>query len=431
MKKNISIWVQLLFLFSILPNMVYAVPIKLQGVVKDSLSKEVLTYASLGLKKYPIGTSTNLNGEFQLIINDSLANEMITVSMMGYESKSYKISDMKGNYFEILLNPRSIQLGEITISPDQLTAEEVLKKVIKNHNKNYPSGFCYYETFFRDLVTDDAKDAKIKNCRLTEAAVNIEDFGLDASRDPKFKVHEIRNSYNYVETSLWSRAIIWKIKNPLQLIYDYKNIINKEGLKRYLEDECYSKRILEKTYIDDTPTYMLELRQVCNKFLGSTYNNLLSYRTTLLYVNSKNWAIEEVDYKFINRSGIGDSVLFKANIKMQEYDNKYYLKLINFGGCIADEYIKMSKGVDYKHYSTLLVNSVILERKSIERIRRRNEMKTDIPLWDAQYTYNPEFWENYTILLDKPIETSVIKDLERDESLKNQFKDGGLKNSKK
>jgi len=74
---------------------------------------------------------------------------------------------------------------------------------------------------------------------------------------------------------------------------------------------------------------------------------------------------------------------------------------------------------------------VILERKSIERIRRRNEMKRDIPLWDAQYTYNPEFWENYTILLDKPLDTSVIKDLERDESLKNQFKDGGLKNSKK
>lgn len=431
MKKNISICWLFLFLFFILTNLADAAPVKVQGVVKDSLSKEVLTYASLGLKKYPIGTSTNLNGEFQLIINDSLANEMITVSMMGYESKSYKISDMKGNYFEILLNPRSIQLGEITVSPDQLTGADVLKKVIKNHNKNYPSGFCYYETFFRDLVTDDAKDAKIKNCRLTEAAVNIEDFGLDASRDPKFKVHEIRNSYNYVETSLWSRAIIWKIKNPLQLIYDYKNIINKEGLKRYLEDECYSKRILEKTYIDDTPTYMLELRQVCNKFLGSTYNNLLSYRTTLLYVNSKNWAIEEVDYKFINRSGIGDSVLFKANIKMQEYDNKYYLKLINFGGCIADEYIKMGKGVDYKHYSTLSVNSVILERKSIERIRRRNEMKTDIPLWDAQYTYNPEFWENYTILLDKPIETSVIKDLERDESLKNQFKDGGLKNSKK
>jgi len=431
MKKNISLCWQFLFLFFILTNVVYAAPVKVQGIVKDSLSNEVLSYASLGLKKYPIGTSTNLNGEFQLIVSDTLANEMITVSMMGYDSRSYKISDMKNIYFEILLNPHAIQLGEITVSPDQLTGEELLKKVIKNHNKNYPSGFCYYETFFRDLVTDNAKEAKIKNCRLTEAAVNIVDFGLDASRDQKFKIHEIRNSYNYVETNFWSRAFIWKIKNPLEQVYEFKNIINKEGLKRYLEDECYSKKIIEKTYLDNVPTYVLELRESCAKFLGFTNNDLQLYRTTILYVNSKNWAIEEADYKFINESEIGDSVLFKVNIRMQEYDNKYYLKLINFGGYISDEYIKMGKGVDYKHYSTLLVNSVILERKSIERIRRRNEMKSDLPLWDAQYTYNPEFWENYTILLDKPLDTSVIKDLEREELLKNQFKDGGLKNAKK
>lgn len=431
MKKNFSICWLFLFLFFILTNLADAAPIKVQGVVKDSLSKEVLSYASLGLKKYPIGTCTNMNGEFQLIVNDTLANEMITVSMMGYESKSYKISEMKSIYFEILLNPRSIQLGEITVSPDQLTGEELLKKVIKNHNKNYPSGFCYYETFFRDLVTDDAKEAKIKNCRLTEAAVNIVEFGLDASRDQKFKIHEIRNSYNYVETSFWSRAFILKIKNPLEQVYDFKNIISKEVLKKYLEDECYSKRILDKTYLDDTPTYVLELRQSCAKFLGFTNNDLQLYRITTMYVNSNNWAIEEAEYKFINESEIGDSVLYKVNIRMQEYDHKYYLKLINFGGYITDEYAKIGKGVDYKHYSTLLVNSVILERKSIERIRRRNEMKSDLPLWDAQYTYNPEFWENYTILLDKPLNSSVTKDLEREETLKNQFKDGGLKNAKK
>lgn len=431
MKKNISICWQFLSLFLILTNVVEAAPVKVQGVVKDSLSKEVLSYANLGLKKYPIGTCTNLNGEFQLIVNDTLANEMISVSMMGYESKSYKISDMKNIYFEILLNPRHYQLGEITVLPNQLSGEEVLKNVIKNHNKNYPSGFCYYETFFRDLVSDDAKEAKIKNCRLTEAAVNIEDFGLEAAREPKFKIHEIRNSYNYVEQSFWSRAMIWKIRNPLQEVYQYRDLLNKDKLKNNLEDECCTKIILEKTYLNDTPTYVLELRQVCSTFLGMTNYDLQMFWTKILYVNSKNWAIEEADFKLISKWGFGDSVVFKADVRMQEYDHKYYLKLINFGGYISDEYAKIGKGADYKHYSTLLVNSVILERKSIERIRHRNEMKSDIPLWDAQYTYNPEFWENYTILLDKPLDTSVIKDLERDETLKNQFKDGGLKNSKK
>jgi len=421
----------MLFFVVVLSNMVDAAPIKVQGVVKDSLSKEVLPYASLGLKKYAIGTCSNLIGEFQLIINDSLASENVTVSMMGYETKTYKISDMKGDYFEILLSPRSIQLGEVVISPQQLSGEEVLEKVIKNHSNNYPSGFCYYETFFRDLVINNAKDAKIKNCRLTEAAVNIEEFGLDAARDPKFKIHEIRNSYNYVEQSFWSRALIWEIHNPIPVVYNCMNHLSKDYLKKILKSECILKNITDITYDNSYPIYVLELRQVCAHFFGNTLYNLKFYQTETIYVNSKNWAIVESDRKVIYTMIPGDSVVFKADVKMQEFDNKYYLKLINFGGYIGDEYCKIGKSDDYKHYSTLLVNSVILERKSIERIRHRNEMKTDVPLWDAVYTYNPEFWDNYTIMLDKPLDTSVVKDLEREEPLKNQFKDGGLKNSKK
>ncbi|MFY9153129.1 MAG: carboxypeptidase-like regulatory domain-containing protein [Prolixibacteraceae bacterium] len=413
-------------------NKTYSAPLKIQGIIKDSQTKEVLVYASLGLKKYPLGTCTNNDGEFQFIVDDSLVNETIKVSVIGYESREFKINEMSSRYFEILLDPINIQLADVLVLPEKLSGEEVLKRVIKNHSKNYPYGFCYYETFFRDLVTDVGKSAKIKNCRLTEAAVNIEDFGLDAFREPKFKIHEIRNSYNNVETSLLSKALIWKIKNPLNSVYSWRNEISKNHLKKLLKDDCYSKTINEITMIDSSIVYELDIKQEYYKFLGEKSKAGNLHKTIRLYVKSKDWAVLE-SYRFtILKTPETDSLLIgKIHCQMQEFNNNYYLKLINLYGPISDEYFKFGKDVDYRHQSTLLVNNMIFKRKEIERIRLRNAMKKDLPLWNVEQNYNQEFWRTYNILLDKPLDTDVKKELERDVPLEKQFQDRGSQNSKK
>ena len=429
MQKNVLL--SLLFLL-VLIKATYSSPIKVYGIVKDLQTREVLAFANMGLKKFPIGTCTNLSGEFQLIVDDSLANEPVMISMIGYESKEYKLCDLKSKYVEILLNPVSIQIGEVLVFSKQLTGEDILKSVIKNHSKNYPYGFCFYEAFFRDILTDDHPDAKIKNCRLTEAALSIEDFGLDAFRDPKFKVQEIRNSYSYVDASNWSKALILKIENPLQFIYSWRNQMSKAYLKALLKDNCYSKKISEITYLDSSLVYVLDLRQENIKYLGITYPTNKLYIKKRLFVNSRDWAITDVISEYVYKSTPTDSVVFQdVHIKMQEYNTYYYLKLIDYKGYLTDEYFKIGNDVDYKHKLTILVNNVFEDRKSIERIRKRNAMKVDIPLWNIEYTYNSEFWKTYNIFLDKPLDPTVRKDLEYEIPLENQFIDGGLKNSKK
>ncbi|NEW84918.1 MAG: carboxypeptidase-like regulatory domain-containing protein [Mariniphaga sp.] len=411
--------------------------IKIQGIIKDSQTKEVLVFASLGLNRYPIGTSTNRNGEFQLLVGDSLANETLTVSIIGYESKEFRISEMNTNYFEIFLDPKTILLEEVQVLAP-ITAEEVLRKVIENHNRNYPFGFSYYETFFRDLVIDDSPQAKIQNCRLTEAAINIEDFGLDAFRDSKFKAHEIRNSYSHVETNKFSKlmiiGIIGGLKNPISWVYSYKDMISRYNLKKLLKDECYSKEILDLTVYEGTPVYRLEIRQRYGKVMGRKYECTKAYKSIILYINTKDWAIQEARETLMSSwiSLNGEFLPWKqVELKMQEFNGKYYLKLIDFDGYIPDEYYKFGKDVDYRHKTSILVNDIVLDRKSIERIRLRNAMKADLPLWNVEYKYNPEFWRTYNILLDKPIDPSEKKDLEQEIPLDNQFNDGGLKNSKK
>ena len=419
-----------LILLSIVFSELCMATIKLQGIIKDSQTKEVLVYVSLGFKKYPIGTCSNLNGEFQLVVDDSLSNETLTVSHVGYESKEYKIREMDSNYFEILLDPKSIQLDEVLVLP-QITAEEVLKKVIKNHSRNYPFGFSYYETFFRDLIRNDAQEAQAKNSRMTEAAINIEDFGLDSYREAKFKVHEIRNSFNYVESDKRLNYFMFTgIQNPVSWMYKGNNIISQHYLKNLLKDKCYSKEIIGLTVFDGTPLYILELRQKYFKFFGMTMNVTGGYKTNIFYVNTKDWAIQEA--KQLLMTGKDSSAfILKIELKMQKFNGKYYLKLLDYDGYMPDELCKLDKDHQYKHKASILVNDIVLDRKSIERIRLRNAMKTDLPLWNVEYKYNPEFWKTYNILLDKPIDPSVKKELEQEVPLENQFYDGGLKNSKK
>jgi hypothetical protein len=148
----------------------------------------------------------------------------------------------------------------------------------------------------------------------------------------------------------------------------------------------------------------------------------------ILYVNSKNWAIQEAKH-FAAKDSL--SYLYKSELKMQEFGGKYYPKLLEYDGIVPDEYGKLDETHFYKHKAYILVNNIVLDRKSIERIRRRNAMKTDLPLWNMEYKYNPEFWNTYNILLDKPIDPSVKKDLEQEVPLDNQFIDGGIINAKK
>jgi hypothetical protein len=410
--------------------MVDAAPIKVQGVVKDSLTNEVLPYASLGFKKYPVGTCSNQNGEFQLIVDDSLSNEMLTVSYLGYESKEYTIKEMDTNYFEILLNPKPIRLAEFSVLP-QITGEEILKKVIKNHTRNFPFGFSFYETFFRDLVSNESPNAadKGKICRMTEAAINIEDFGLDSYRDPKYSVHEIRNSFNYVEDSKHKYfETLGGIESPVSWIYRSTTFVSMYYLKKLLKDDCYSKEIIGLTEFDGTPVYILELRKKYMEFLGMKIEMNKTKYSDILYVNSKNWAIQEAKH-IATKDSL--SYRYKFELKMQEFGGKYYPKLLEYDGIITDEYGKLDETHYYKHKAYILVNNIVLDRKSIERIRRRNAMKTDLPLWNMEYKYNPEFWNTYNILLDKPIDPSVKKDLEQEVPLDNQFIDGGIINAKK
>ena len=126
-----------------------------------------------------------------------------------------------------------------------------------------------------------------------------------------------------------------------------------------------------------------------------------------------------------------DSIVSYAIKQYENIDGQYYLKYADYLGKAHDqpdtgEFKKML----YFNETELLINKVITDKKEFDQIKHKDLLKRNAPLWEMKYVYNPSFWENYNILIDKPLNPGVQKDLEKDVPLNNQFKDAGVKNSK-
>jgi hypothetical protein len=114
----------------------------------------------------------------------------------------------------------------------------------------------------------------------------------------------------------------------------------------------------------------------------------------------------------------------------ENIQDKYYLKYASYFGRIHDQPDKNDRAILHFNETELLINKVITDKKDFDRIKHRDLVKKETPLWDMKYVYDPSFWKNYNILTDKPLDPTVIKDLEHDVTIDNQFIDGGERNSK-
>jgi hypothetical protein len=171
---------------------------------------------------------------------------------------------------------------------------------------------------------------------------------------------------------------------------------------------------------------------------------IYAYSLIRLYIDTENFAMLKTERYIIDKHPADfipadlrmklmkqDSIMAFAIKQYEKIDENYYLKYASLRGRIHDQPDKNEAGKTlYFNETELLINKVITNKKEFDRIKHRDLLKKETPLWDMKYVYDPSFWKNYNILIDKPLDPTVLKDLERDVSLDNQFIDGGERNSK-
>ncbi|MGD9328754.1 MAG: carboxypeptidase-like regulatory domain-containing protein, partial [Cyclobacteriaceae bacterium] len=135
----------LFFCFILVSNESAAQSYRILGKVIDDSTKSIIPFASVAITGLNLGTSTNIDGEFQIRV-DSLPVGL-TFSHVSYDKKEILVQ--APDYITISLKPRKVILQELVINesdrtdfPYRLLLQAYNKAV--NRSRDWKYGLAYY-----------------------------------------------------------------------------------------------------------------------------------------------------------------------------------------------------------------------------------------------------------------------------------------------
>jgi hypothetical protein len=117
------------------------------GTVLDAETKRPLAFANIVVEGKNKGTVSNIEGHFVLDKLGISVNDVISFSYVGYEVLRMKVSELQSRQV-IYLKQATVSIGEVNVSSKSLSAEQILKLVRKNYEKNYPETTLKQSIFF-------------------------------------------------------------------------------------------------------------------------------------------------------------------------------------------------------------------------------------------------------------------------------------------
>lgn len=420
-----------LLILVISPGFSFGQGLKLVGSIYDSENNYPVPYVNISVFNTPVGTCTNSNGDFALNLHDSLSKNRLEISCIGYKSYSFPIDSLiEKDTLLFLLDPMQYQLEDIIVTPGENDVLSIVKKVISEIGNNYSGKKYFLEAFFRHRVYNHMENDR--TVRLTEAAVSIHQ-NHTTSENKRVQINEIRNSNNYAELSTSvGRKLLYNAlggnQNPIYRSLMIEKLARKDFLRKLSKDEHYSVLLKDVSFFENGLVYVIEFKQESWKFLFKKYYTTHTFRKYRYFVNADDFAIlktEDITISYNPQYSPyikNDSVLTHQFIQYRKFDDKYYPSYVYFSGGIPDMVPQVDEKNFYLDETELMVNEIATRRKDYERIKERNITSKNKALWDLEYEYNAEFWENYNLLLDHPLKTQYKKDLEFEKPLEEQFK---------
>ena len=397
-----SIFIAILCL-SALPALAQGITVS--GKVSDKQTKEPLPFASVYIKGKPIGTITNLHGEFDFHIPEEYRNEILVITMLGYGNFESPVwSLISATPLSIEMNIAAIMLQEVLVK-DSLSGGDILRIALRNIRHNYPMKPFLMEGFYRDV-----KKVGGTYISLLEAAVEIFDENYSAPRN-KFKLREgvrlleVRKSLGY--------------ESKFTTYFDQVNLLedlllhNDVRYRQFPEEEIFFSSMERKrnsTY-DGNEVYVVSHTQDFNLTI---YIDKRTYG--ILHLNFESNLMNDDQKK---QSMISRFVYVKREIKFNKIDNKLYLAYISMDSKINWYDIKTNElKFETAVYQQLLINRVTPDTeeriRSVEKMRNYSLQYQDLP-------YNKKFWEHYNVIKETPLDKKIVEDLEKVGPLDKQF----------
>jgi hypothetical protein len=383
-----------------------SIPVKyffLSGKIVDDKKENPIKYASISLLNKPVGTISNIDGNFLLKIHPDFIRDTIIISCMGYAQiiiPAYKILDED----VIAMKPVSIRIKEVKVTAT--TPEKLLKNIREHLSVNYSEDTKLMTAFYRETIQQDNEYINV-----SEAVIEILKAPYsNSSHNDLVRIVKGRRSPD-VKPFQW---LNFKLQGGPFTITKLDVVKTVESFINETFQNSYIYNISKVIWYNEYPVYVLEFKPVA-EFNGLGF-------VGEIYVDRETFAIVHVNFHF-NRSGLknAESVMIKkkpkgvkakpiyANyeVNYQQYLDKWHLANVKASVKFKVRSKNDKINSEYHSISDLLITNIQdTELKKFDRDESFTQRDIFVEMIN---NYDPNFWENYNII--KP-----------DEDLQNAFK---------
>jgi hypothetical protein len=132
----------------------------LKGTVENKITGEQLNFASIRIEGTSNGTTTNGEGNYEFRLKPGVYR--LIASYIGFVSDTLKINLQKNIVHNFKLDPKGVNIAEITVLPEDNPANEVIRRaiIVKNERKKYLNDYSF-NAYTKGLVKT-TKDFSVK-----------------------------------------------------------------------------------------------------------------------------------------------------------------------------------------------------------------------------------------------------------------------------
>jgi hypothetical protein len=140
----ISGWAALASLLLTLPTTFAQTRITISGKVTDAETGEGMPFVNVYFKGTTVGTTTDFNGNYNLIVTNPA--DTLYASYVGYKERGKAVDKAKSDQVILFqLTSAALKLNEVVIYAGENPSWKIMRKVVKNKDKNDKRSLNFYE----------------------------------------------------------------------------------------------------------------------------------------------------------------------------------------------------------------------------------------------------------------------------------------------
>ena len=392
------------------------------GRVINGNSKKSLEAVNLSIIQTNISTITNSEGEFTLKVPVKYLDSKVIITRLGYNTRVLLLSELSETDNEIKIYTAVTELSTVSISAYK-SAENLVRKVFKEKNKNVQSESVFMTAFYRETIK-----RRSRNVSLTEAVVNILKHPHTISQHDVIALGKARKSTDYKRLD----TVSVKLQGgPFSTIY--------LDVMKYPEYIFTDETILSYNFSFDEPT-MINNRNVFVVDFTPKYDGLNLNYTGKLFIDTQSLALVSANYtldvsnvikskNLLVKRKPSDIVVYpmEASYKVdyKERGGKWYYSYSNLSLKFKVNKKRQLFNKVYTLSSEMAVTDWEISTKD-KKIKSKDRLRPTVIITDAISGFSdPDFWGEYNLIEpDESIESAIEKIRKNIEKEREKTKNG-------